>query len=74
MTPENQTRRSLLGNDPVNTFPLQRIRKQQSSNFCCYAPALYTRLTNSRETVFALKVVETKGSFEKNWVEFRDAS
>jgi hypothetical protein len=27
----------LLGNDSVNTFPRQRIRKQQSDNFRCYA-------------------------------------
>jgi hypothetical protein len=29
MTPESQRRRSLLGNDSVNRFPRQRIRKQQ---------------------------------------------
>jgi hypothetical protein len=33
----SQNRCSLLGNDSVNTFPLQRIRKQQSNNFRCYA-------------------------------------
>jgi hypothetical protein len=27
----------LLGNDSVNTFPRQRIRRQQSYNFRCYA-------------------------------------
>jgi hypothetical protein len=26
-----------LGNDPVNTFPQQRMRKQKSDNFRCYA-------------------------------------
>jgi hypothetical protein len=31
---------SLPGNDSVNTFPRQRIRKQQSSNFRRYATAL----------------------------------
>jgi hypothetical protein len=36
----SQNRRSLLGNDSVNTFPWQQIHKQQSSNFCCYAMAL----------------------------------
>jgi hypothetical protein len=29
MTPESQSRRSLLGNDSVSRFPRQRIRKQQ---------------------------------------------
>jgi hypothetical protein len=29
-----------LGNDSVNTFPRQRIRRQQSDNFRCYAAAL----------------------------------
>jgi hypothetical protein len=38
MTPES--RRSLVGNDSVNIFPRQQIRKQQSSNFHCYATAL----------------------------------
>jgi hypothetical protein len=30
----------LLGNDLVNTCPRQRIRRQQSNNFRCYATAL----------------------------------
>jgi hypothetical protein len=30
MTPESQSKRSLLGNNSVNMFPLQRISKQQS--------------------------------------------
>jgi hypothetical protein len=43
MTPESrnsEVRNSLLGNDSVDTFPRQRIRKQQSSNFRCYTTAL----------------------------------
>jgi hypothetical protein len=34
MTPES---RNSEANESVNTFPRQRIRKQQSSNFRCYA-------------------------------------
>jgi hypothetical protein len=30
----------LLGSDPVDTFPRQRIRRQESDNFRCYATAL----------------------------------
>jgi hypothetical protein len=39
-----QNRSSLLGNDSVNTFPRQRLRKQQSNNFRCYVTALLTFL------------------------------
>jgi hypothetical protein len=62
MTPESRNsdvnRRSLLGNDSVNTFPLQRICKQQSSNFRCYATALQIRLPNNTEAVFPARSVQ----------------
>jgi hypothetical protein len=37
----------LLGNCSVNTFPRQRIRRQQSNNFSCYATVPQTRLRNN---------------------------
>jgi hypothetical protein len=44
MTPKSQNneirRCPLLGNCLVNTFPRQRIHKQQLNNFCCYATVL----------------------------------
>jgi hypothetical protein len=43
-TQRSQNRHSLLGNDSVNTFPRERIRKQQSNNFRCYATAFWTHL------------------------------
>jgi hypothetical protein len=55
----NQNRRLLLGNDSVDTFPRQRIRKQQSSNFSCAVSALWTRLTNNREAVFSAWSVQS---------------
>jgi hypothetical protein len=44
-------RRHLLGNCSVNTSPRQRIGKQQSNNFRCYATA--TRLLNNIEAAFS---------------------
>jgi hypothetical protein len=67
----------LLGNGSVNTFPLQRIRKQQSSK----SVAMQWRCNHAFPTIETMcfllgscKVVIEKGSVEKNWVEFRDAS
>jgi hypothetical protein len=37
-----------FGKCSVNMFPRQRIRKQQSNNFRCYATTLSTRLHNNR--------------------------
>jgi hypothetical protein len=78
-TPEqwSQNRRSLLGNDSVNTFLRQRIRKQQSNNFRCYAAALKTGLPKNREAIFSAWSVQNdykEGFSWENLVEFRDAS
>jgi hypothetical protein len=57
----------LLGNDSVNTFPRQRIRKQQLSNFRWYTTALYFLRG-------PCKVIIKKISVEESRVELRDAS
>jgi hypothetical protein len=67
----------LLGNDSVKTFPLQRILKQQTSNFRCYATALKTHLSNNREAAFSAWSVQSDYKEEFNLeetVESRDAS
>jgi hypothetical protein len=64
----SQNRRSLLCNHLVNTFQWQRIRKQQSSNFCCYATALLTRLPNNRVAVFPAWPVQIVYKEESIWI------
>jgi hypothetical protein len=41
----------LLGNESVNTFPRQRIRRQQSNNFHCYASVVNITI---EEDVFSM--------------------
>jgi hypothetical protein len=48
---QSQNRRSLLGNDSVNTFPRQWIRKQQSSKLLCNS-AVNTPSQQQRGCVF----------------------
>jgi hypothetical protein len=49
----------MLGNDSINIFQRQRIRKQQSINFRFYATALYARLPNNRKAVFSAFSVQS---------------
>jgi hypothetical protein len=67
----SQNRRSLLDNDSVNTFPRQRIRKQQSSYFRYYATrAVNTSSQQNRGCIFCM--VSAKWLWRRvSWVSRR---
>jgi hypothetical protein len=73
----NQSRRPLLGNCPVNIFPRQRKRKQQSNNFSFMQRSCKHGFLTTERLCFLTdpyKLVINKNSVENNGIGFRGAN